>query len=126
MKKTRHKKYSIIKSLAKKELEKIEEAKEEINKRLTIPPNPQRKINEFFPKDEHYWTKYNRARTSEKRMFYMLLDDLLEVIPTPKTENGRPPVPLKDLIFCACIKLYHVFSGQRISSGIKDVKPNCV
>jgi len=114
----RYKKYHVIKSQAKSHLAKVEEAKEEINRRLEIPPDPQRKINEFLPKDTNYWQKYNRARTSEKRMFYMLLDDLLEVIPKPKIANGRPPVPLRDLIFCGCLKLYHGFSARRISSDM--------
>jgi len=100
------------------ELDKIEEEKEEINRRLQIPPNPQRKLNEFSRKDVNYWQKYNKARTNEKRMFYMLLDDLLDVIPQPKVKNGRPPIPLRDLIFCGCLKLYNGFSARRISSDL--------
>jgi len=115
--KMKRKKYYIERK-AKTHLEKVEEAKEEINKRLELPPNPQRKINEFFPKDTNYWHKYNQARTNEKRMFYMLLDDLIEVIPKPKIENGRPPIPLRDLIFCGCLKLYNGFSARRISSDM--------
>jgi transposase len=107
-----------IERTANKELIEIEKATNRINKKLTIPLDPQRKVNEFFPKGDDYWTKYNRARTSEKRMFYMLLDDLLEVIPNPTGGNGRPPVPLRDLIFCACIKLYNGFSARRISSDM--------
>lgn len=112
------KKRYYIERKATSHLQKVEEAKEEINKKLSIPPNPQRKINEFLPKDINYWHKYNQARTSEKRMFYMLLDDLLKVIPEPKVENGRPPVPLRDLIFCGCLKLYNGFSARRISSDM--------
>lgn len=112
------KKKYYIERKAKTHLEKIEEAKEEINRRLQIPPDPQRKINEFYPKDKNYWNKYNQARTSEKRMFYMLLDDLLDIIPNPKSTNGRPPIPLRDLIFCACLKLYNGFSARRISSDM--------
>ncbi len=107
-----------IESKAKSYLQKVEEAKEDINKKLEIPPDPQRKINEFLSKDPNYWHKYNQARTSEKRLFYMLLDDLLEVIPKPKIENGRPPIPLRDLIFCGCLKLYNGFSARRISSDM--------
>ena len=122
-KKANHiKKNYYVERKAKKELQEIEEgiekSKEEIKKRLEIPPNPQRKLNEFAPKGQDYWNKYNQAKTSEKRMFYMLLDDLLSVIPEPKIENGRPPIPLKDLIFCACIKLYNGFSARRISSDM--------
>jgi len=114
----RSEKMSIIKSQALSHLEKVEKETEELNRRLAIPPNPQRKITEYQGRDKNYWQKYNAARTSEKRMFYMLLDDLLNVIPQPKTENGRPPVPLKDLIFCGCLKLYNGFSARRISSDM--------
>ncbi len=114
----RYKKYNIVKSQAKKHLADIEATQEEIKRRLSIPPSPQRKLQEFSKKDPNYWFKYNQARTSEKRMFYMLLDDLLEVIPEPEIKNGRPPVPLKDLIFCACLKLYNGFSARRISSDM--------
>lgn len=112
------KKSYYIERKANSDLEKIEEAKEEINRRLQIPPDPQRKINEFYAKDTGYWKRYNQARTNEKRMFYMLLDDLLDVIPVPKIINGRPPIPLKDLIFCGCLKLYNGFSARRISSDM--------
>jgi len=112
------KKHYWIERTPNREEQKIEEVKEEIKKKLQLPPDPQRKINEFYSKDKDYWIKYNRARTSEKRIFYMLLDDLLKIIPEPKPENGRPPIPIRDLIFCACIKLYHGFSARRISSDM--------
>lgn len=114
----KNQKYNIVKAQAKSHLQKIEEKKEEINRRLAILPNPQRKLTEFSKKDGNYWAKYNQARTSEKRMFYMLLDDLLEVLPMPEQTNGRPPIPLRDLIFCGCLKLYNGFSARRISSDM--------
>jgi transposase len=115
----RYSKYHVLKSQAKSHLQKVDEAREEINRRLAIPPSPQRKINDFVTKkDGNYWTRYNKARTSEKRLFYMLLDDLLEIIPQPKIGNGRPPVPLRDLLFCGAIKLYNGFSARRISSDM--------
>ena len=34
----------------------------------------------IIPKDTEYWHKYNQAKTNEKRMFYLLLDDLLNIV----------------------------------------------
>jgi len=107
-----------IERKAKGELEKIEEAKNRIYKKLVLPTNPQKTLDEFGVKDADYWKKYNQARTSEKRMFYMLVDDLLNVIPEVPSGNGRPPIPLRDLIFCAVLKVYNNFSGRRIASDL--------
>ena len=116
------KRYSTFKvepSEKKTYLEKVEEQKEEIEKRLTPPSKIQTTLNEFIPKNYDYWRKYNAARTKEKTMFYMLLDELLKTIPDERgKQNGRPPYPLRDIIFCACLKLYHQFSARRISSDL--------
>jgi len=85
----------------------------------TVPKKIQTTLPEFYPKDFNYWKKYNLARTNEKTMFYMLLDELLKNIPNEnKQSKGRPPYPLRDLIFCSCLKLYHQFSARRISSEL--------
>lgn len=96
------------------------ELDEEIDKLIHPEWKEQKKIEEFFPKDADYWSKYNRAKSSEKQMFYFLLDELLNQIKEPEAEkNGRPPIPLRDLLFCACIKTYNNFSARRISSDLK-------
>lgn len=107
-----------IEKKAKTYLEQVEERELEINRRLKIPLDNQRKISDYEGKSKDYWIKYNRAKTSEKTMFYMLLDELLEIIPQPSNSNGRPPVPVRDLIFCACLKLYNGFSARRIKSDL--------
>jgi len=67
-------------------------------------------INKFIPKS--YWTAYNKAKCNEKRMFYLLLDELCSIIKEPEHVNGRPPIPLRDMLFCACLKIYNNFSAR--------------
>jgi transposase len=120
----RIKKFYVIKAQAEHELEKeaLKKIESKIYKDIPLPPEPQKKIQDFIPKDTEYWHKYNQAKTNEKRMFYLLLDDLLNIIPEPIHENGRPPVPIRDLLFCSCIKAYNNFSARRISSDLQHAK----
>ncbi len=65
------------------------------------------------------WSKYNLAKTNEKRLFYELLYELVNVIEEPKHKLGRPPVPLRDLIFCGGLKLYSNYSGRKAVSDYR-------
>ena len=120
----RYKGYSVLKAQAEHNLEKeaIRKIEEKIYKNIPLPPKPQKKIEDFIPKDTEYWHKYNQAKTNEKRMFYLLLDDLLNMIQEPYHDNGRPPVPIRDLLFCSCIKAYNNFSARRISSDLRHAE----
>ncbi|MBX4196371.1 transposase [Candidatus Pacearchaeota archaeon] len=80
----------------------------------------QTNINQFA--SEFTWAKYNRAKCSEKRMFYVLLDELCSLIKPQPHITGRPPIPLKDLLFCACLKVYSNFSARKISSDMKHAQ----
>lgn len=107
-----------IQRTAKNYLQQVEDLSQQIEEELKLKPNPQLTLDKFKQKDFNYWNKYNKARTTEKRLFYMLLDDLLNILPEQEIKNGRPPIPLRDLIFCACLKLYNGFSARRISSDL--------
>ena len=82
----------------------------------------QPKINKFMEKDFSYWTAYNKAKTQEKYLFYLLLDELCSVIQEPIHESGRRPIPLRDLLFCACLKIYSNYSARKISSDMKHAQ----
>src|SRR5205807_1030766 len=60
-----------------------------------------------YPQD---WPNYNLAQTNERRHFHAILNDLCGTIPpAPPKDNrkgGRPPVPLRDGIFSAVLKVY--------------------
>jgi transposase len=76
-------------------------------------------LDRYIGKDESYWTIYNKAKCNEKNMFYLLLDELCSIVQEPQHIAGRKPVPIKDLLFCACLKIYSNYSARKISSDMK-------
>jgi transposase len=68
------------------------------------------------------WRKYNLAKMKEKRLFYDLLYEIAQLVPEPKTTNGRPPVPVKDLLFSLGLKLYSNYSGRKVISDLEHAK----
>lgn len=68
------------------------------------------------------WKEYNEAQTKEKLMFYKLLDELLNVVPTRTYTFGRPRKSLRDMIFCCMIKTYLNTSARRTMSDLELAK----
>ena len=66
------------------------------------------------------WTAYNRAQTNEKDRFLELLAELCKGIEEPIQENGRPRLPLSDMIFASAFKVYSTVSGRRFMCDLKD------
>ena len=53
------------------------------------------------------WRAYNAAQTGEKEQFLELLRDLCSGVAEPERQrNGRPRLPIQDVIFAACFKVY--------------------
>jgi len=73
-------------------------------------------------KHTQQWKEYNEAQTKEKLMFYRLLDELLNVVPTRTYIFGRPRKSLRDMIFCCMIKIYCNTSSRRIISDLELAK----
>jgi len=71
------------------------------------------------PKYSQAWHKYNLAKTNEKRLFIELLHDLTKVITEEKYQFGRPPLSLRDLVFCSGLKLYSNYSGRKAMSDYR-------
>lgn len=67
------------------------------------------------------WPAYNKAQVTEKEQIERLLKSLCEGIEQPprKPGPGRNPVPLRDAVFGAVMKVYTTFSGRRASSDIR-------
>ena len=84
-----------------------------MERQITLPVNPK------YSRD---WAKYNLAKTNEKRLFLELLSDISKIIKEPEFNFGRPPIPLKDLFFCAGIKLYSNYSGRKAMSDYRFSK----
>ncbi len=66
------------------------------------------------------WPAYNAAQTTEKATFLRLLADLCAGIPEAPRTVGRPRVPLADMVYAACFKVYSTFSGRRFMTDLKD------
>ena len=68
------------------------------------------------------WRAYNRAQTSEKAQFCVLLRDLVADVPTPGQKRGRPALPLSDMIFAAAFKVYSTVSARRFMTDLDDAR----
>ena len=67
-----------------------------------------------------HWTAYNQAQTNEHDHFIQLLRDLCEGIPQPPQTNGRPRLPLADVVFGLAYKTYGTMSGRRSASALRN------
>ncbi len=68
------------------------------------------------------WPSYNAAQTCEKGTFVGLLSDLCRSVPEPIQTNGRPRLPLSDMVFTSAYKVYIGFSARRFSTDIKEAQ----
>lgn len=66
------------------------------------------------------WPAYNKAQTQEKAQFLYLLHQLCQGVGEPAQMNGRPRLPLEDMIFAMAFKVYSTVSGRRFMSDMKD------
>lgn len=65
------------------------------------------------------WAAYNKAQTTEKAQFCVLLRDLVADVPSPEQKRGRLQLPLADMIFSAAFKVYSTVSGRRFMTDLK-------
>src|SRR5215216_8021323 len=66
------------------------------------------------------WPAYNKAQTHEKAHFIEFLHQLCSGIEEPIQTNGRPRLPLADIIFAAAYKTYTAVSARRFTSDLRD------
>ena len=66
------------------------------------------------------WPAYNMAQTQEKAQFLYLLRQLCQGIGEPAQMNGRPRLPLEDMIFAMAFKVYSTVSGRRFMTDLRD------
>jgi hypothetical protein len=77
-------------------------------------------VRKTYPQD---WRAYNAAQTNENAKFLALLDDLCSGIAEPEREkNGRPPLPIHDVLFAACYKIYSTVSGRRFMTDLREAQ----
>ncbi|MBA3472243.1 MAG: SWIM zinc finger family protein [Rubrobacter sp.] len=70
------------------------------------------------------WPSYNAAQTGEKGKFVKLLSDLCRSVPEPVQTNGRPRLPLSDMLFSSVYKVYVGFSSRRFATDLKAAHAN--
>lgn len=66
------------------------------------------------------WPAYNAAQTNEKAKFQMLLYELCQGVEPPTQTCGRRRLPLRDMIFCAALKVYSTVSARRFITDLRE------
>lgn len=66
------------------------------------------------------WTSYNKAQTTEKDQFQVLLRELCSGVGEPSQRNGRPRLPFAEMIFATTFKVYSTVSQRRFMSDLRD------
>ena len=75
------------------------------------------KVSTTYPQN---WQAYNKSQTTEKEQFLKLLDELCSGLPEPpRGKSGRPRLPIHDVIFAACYKVYTTMSARRSMSDVR-------
>ena len=68
------------------------------------------------------WHNYNKSQCAEKSSFLNLLSELTRNISEPEIQsNGRPALPIGDMIFACIFKVYSGMSARRFTTDLKDV-----
>ena len=70
------------------------------------------------------WPNYNAAQVNEGYYLKRLLFDLCQTVPEPPppTGRGRRPVPVRDGIYAACLKVYGGMSARRSMSDVEEAR----
>jgi hypothetical protein len=68
------------------------------------------------------WPAYNMAQTKEKAIFLYLLRQLCQGVGEPAQTNGRPRLPIEDMLFAMCYKVFSTVSTRRFMTDLRDAK----
>lgn len=68
------------------------------------------------------WPAYNTAQCHEKDLFVELLHELCARIPQPPSTNGRPRLPLSDVVFGLGLKVYSGMSTRRAMTDLRNAQ----
>jgi hypothetical protein len=84
---------------------------------IDTPSEPVAKQKKTYGQD---WANYNRAQTQEKQLFMRLLAGFCRSVDNEETTKvGRPRIPLSDLGYLACYKVYEGVSTRRFMSDVQ-------
>ena len=68
------------------------------------------------------WSAYYRAQVNEGADFVRLLRELCGTVEQPPHTNGRPRLPISDMLFSVAYKVYSTMSTRRFMSDIRDAE----
>ena len=68
------------------------------------------------------WAAYNAAQVYEGEHFLTLLHELCNTVPQPPASNGRPRLPISDVLVGLAVKVYSTMSTRRAMTGIRDAQ----
>ena len=71
------------------------------------------------PKYTQNWRTYNKSQVTEKARFLSMLSDLTREIDDPEQTNGRPTLPLGDMLFSVIFKVYSQMSTRRFTTDLQ-------
>lgn len=66
------------------------------------------------------WQAYNAAQVHEGDLFGSLLRELCDTVPQPPQSNGRPRLPLSDMLYGMGLKVYSTLSTRRAMSELRE------
>jgi transposase len=87
----------------------------------SLLPGPMPSPKKQFPQ---IWGAYEKGQTHELRLIDSLLKELLREVPDlPRIPGcpGRIPLPLRDALYCAILKVYSGLSGRRAVGVYRNV-----
>lgn len=74
-----------------------------------------------LPEQPTYWQAYNCTQVNEGRLFPQLLHALCNLVPEQVSQGrGRPPIPVRDLLFGEVMREYLGFSSRRCQTAIQE------
>jgi transposase len=81
----------------------------------------EKKVRKTYPQQ---WHEYNLSQTREKAYFQELLYQLCQGLDEPvrREGRGRPSMPVRDLLFAACVKVYEGMSGRRNQTDLREAR----
>jgi transposase len=80
-------------------------------------PIPDKRVRPTYKQE---WHAYNLAQVNEKARFQELLYELCRNLEEPLQHMGRPRLPIADMIFALCYKVYSMFSSRRFNSDLRE------
>jgi transposase len=85
-------------------------------------PVPEKRVRVTY---KQQWEAYNKAQTHEKEKFQELLYALcqnIEDLPRKNANAGRNRLPLGEMIFAVCFKVFSLVSGRRFISDLREAQ----